>query len=133
MDEFISMVPQILLLVGFIALLFVFIKNRWVSNQPIGNEKMKTIADHISKGAMSFLKAEYSILMVFVLVAGGFLAYLGSAQSGSSWLLGISFLIGAICSGLAGFIGMKVATKANVRTTNAAQDSLGKALRPPLS
>ena len=122
--------PSLLLLIGFIALIFVFMKNRWVSNQPVGNEKMKTIAEHISKGAMSFLKAEYSILMIFVLVAGSLLAYLGSQQSTdlNSPLLGVSFLIGAVCSGLAGFIGMKVATKANVRTTNAAKDSLGKAL-----
>ncbi len=118
--------PGILLLSGIIAMLFVFIKDKWVSNQEVGNEKMKIIADNISKGAMSFLKAEYSILFFFVLVVGGLLTYIGSIQS--SALLGFSFLIGAICSALAGFIGMKVATKANVRTTNAAQNSLGSAL-----
>ena len=120
--------PGILLLSGIIAMLFVFIKDKWVSNQEVGNEKMKIIADNISKGAMSFLKAEYSILFFFVLVVGGLLTYIGSVQESSSPLLGFSFLIGAICSGLAGFIGMKVATKANVRTTNAAQNSLGDAL-----
>ena len=121
--------PQILLLVGFIALLFVFIKNRWVSNQPIGNEKMKTISNHIAKGAMSFLKAEYTVLIFFVFIVGGLLTYLGMGNPDvTSPLLGLSFLIGAICSGLAGFLGMKVATKANVRTTNAAQKSLGEAL-----
>tara|TARA_B100000700_G_scaffold18471_1_gene18128 strand:- start:506 stop:2629 length:2124 start_codon:yes stop_codon:yes gene_type:complete len=118
--------PAILLLCGIIAMVFVFIKDRWVSSQNVGNEKMKNIADNISAGAMSFLKAEYSILFFFVLIVGGLLTYVGNTQS--SPLLGFSFLIGAICSGLAGFIGMKVATKANVRTTNAAQDSLGKAL-----
>ncbi len=118
--------PAILLLSGIIAMIFVFIKDKWVSNQEVGNEKMKTIADNISKGAMSFLKAEYSILFFFVLIVGGLLTYVGSIQS--SPYLGFSFLIGAICSGLAGFIGMKVATKANVRTTNAAQNSLGSAL-----
>ncbi len=118
--------PGILLLSGIIAMLFVFIKEKWVSNQAIGNERMKTIADNISDGAMSFLKAEYSILFFFVLLVGGLLTYVGNMQS--SALLGFSFLIGAICSGLAGFIGMKVATKANVRTTNAAQNSLGRAL-----
>jgi len=120
--------PGILLLSGIIAMVFVFIKDKWVSNQAVGNDKMKVIADNISDGAMSFLKAEYSVLFFFVLIVGGLLTYIGSTQSTSSPLLGFSFLIGAICSGLAGFIGMKVATKANVRTTNAAQDSLGKAL-----
>ena len=118
--------PAILLLCGIIAMVFVFIKDKWVSNQNVGNEKMKTIADNISAGAMSFLKAEYSILFFFVLIVGGLLTYVGNIQS--SPLLGFSFLVGALCSGLAGFIGMKVATKANVRTTNAAQDSLEKAL-----
>ncbi len=118
--------PEILLLSGIIAMVFVFIKDKWVSNQELGNEKMRIISDNISAGAMSFLKAEYSILFFFVLIVGGLLTYVGIQQS--SPLLGLSFLVGAICSGLAGFIGMKVATKANVRTTNAAQDSLGKAL-----
>jgi len=127
MDSIIKQ-PAILLLSGIIAMIFVFIKDKWVSNQAVGNEKMKIIANNISKGAMSFLKAEYSVLFFFVLVVGGLLTYIGSVQESSSPLLGFSFLIGAICSGLAGFIGMKVATKANVRTTNAAQNSLGDAL-----
>jgi len=127
MDSIIKQ-PAILLLSGIIAMVFVFIKDKWVSNQEVGNDKMKIIANNISDGAMSFLKAEYSVLFFFVLIVGGLLTYIGSTQSTSSPLLGFSFLIGAICSGLAGFIGMKVATKANVRTTNAAQDSLGKAL-----
>ena len=125
MDSIIKQ-PAILLLSGIIAMIFVFIKDKWVSNQAVGNDKMKIIANNISKGAMSFLKAEYSVLFFFVLAVGGLLTYVGNLQS--SALLGFSFLIGAICSGLAGFIGMKVATKANVRTTNAAQNSLGEAL-----
>ena len=125
MDSLIDQ-PAILLLSGIIAMVFVFIKDKWVSNQEVGNDKMKIIANNISDGAMSFLKAEYSVLFFFVIIVGTLLGYIGNQQS--SWLLGISFLIGAICSALAGFIGMKVATKANVRTTNAAQDSLGKAL-----
>ena len=108
-------------------MVFVFIKEKWVSSQPVGNDKMKIIANNIADGAMSFLKAEYKILFFFVLIVGSLLTYVGSTQA-SGPLLGFSFLVGAICSGLAGFIGMKVATKANVRTTNAAQDSLGKAL-----
>ena len=92
--------PEILLLAGLLALIFVFIKNRWVASQPIGNEKMEKISEHISKGAMSFLKAEYSVLMIFVIIVGGLLTYLGSTQGeNSSPLLGLSFLIGAICSG----------------------------------
>ena len=85
--------PEILLLVGCIALLFVFIKNRWVSNQPVGTEKMKTISNHIAKGAMSFLKAEYTVLIFFVFIVGGLLTYLGMGNpEKTSPLLGLSFL-----------------------------------------
>ena len=112
---------------GIVALIFVFIKNSWVSKKPVGNSKMEKIAKHISDGAMAFLKAEYKILSVFVVCTAALLAYKG-INEGSSWLVAVSFIVGAFCSGLAGFIGMKVATKANVRTTNAAQESLGKAL-----
>ena len=112
---------------GVVALIFVFIKNSWVSKKPVGNPKMEKIAKHISDGAMAFLKAEYKILSVFVVCTAALLAYKG-INEGSSWLVAVSFIVGAFCSGLAGFIGMKVATKANVRTTNAAQESLGKAL-----
>ena len=126
--EYILENKSILLLSGLLALIFVFIKDKWVTSQPVGNEKMETIAKNISDGAMSFLKAEYTMLSFFVIVVGGLLTYLGSQNDNSHALLGFSFLMGAICSGLAGFIGMKVATKANVRTTNAAQNSLGEAL-----
>ena len=126
MKELFTRSPELLLISGIVAMVFVFIKEKWVSNQPVGNDKMKVISNNISDGAMSFLKAEYKILFFFVLIVGSLLTYIGSIQS--SYLLGFSFLVGAICSGLAGFIGMKVATKANVRTTNAAQDSLEKAL-----
>jgi len=112
---------------GVVALIFVFIKNHWVSKKPVGNPKMEKIAKHISDGAMAFLKAEYKILSVFVICTAALLAFKG-INEGSSWLVAVSFVVGALCSGLAGFIGMKVATRANVRTTNAAQDSLGKAL-----
>ena len=127
MKDLLTNTPELLLLSGIIAMVFVFIKEKWVSSQPVGNDKMKIIANNIADGAMSFLKAEYKILFFFVLIVGSLLTYVGSTQA-SGPLLGFSFLVGAICSGLAGFIGMKVATKANVRTTNAAQDSLGKAL-----
>ena len=114
-------------LTGIIALLFVYIKSNSINNKEIGNDKMKRIAENIAQGAMAFLKAEYKILSVFVFCVGILLAFKG-VYEGTSWLVSLSFAMGALCSGLAGFIGMKVATKANVRTTNAAQKSLGKAL-----
>ena len=112
---------------GLVALLFVYLKNNWVASKDVGSEKMERIAKNIADGAMAFLRAEYKILSVFVLITAVLLGFKGESE-GSSYLVAVSFIVGALCSGLAGFIGMKVATKANVRTTNAAQDSLGKAL-----
>ena len=119
---------QFLPVFGIIALIFVFIKNRWVTKQDVGNEKMARIAQNIAEGAMSFLKAEYKILSVFVVAVAILLFFKGQSETGSNGMVAVSFVVGAVCSALAGFIGMKVATKANVRTTNAAQKSLGKAL-----
>ena len=119
---------QFLPVFGILALIFVFIKNRWVTKQDVGNEKMARIAQNIAEGAMSFLKAEYKILSVFVVAVAILLFFKGQSETGSNGMVAISFIVGAVCSALAGFIGMKVATKANVRTTNAAQKSLGKAL-----
>ncbi|HET8735764.1 MAG TPA: sodium-translocating pyrophosphatase, partial [Pricia sp.] len=113
---------------GILALLFVFIKNAWVAKQEVGNPKMARIAKSIADGAMSFLKAEYKILSIFVLAVAVLLYFKGSNETGSHGMVAISFIVGAICSALAGFIGMRVATKANVRTTQAARTSLGKAL-----
>ncbi|WP_445955707.1 sodium-translocating pyrophosphatase [Yeosuana sp.] len=113
---------------GVLALLFVYIKNVWVSKQDAGNEKMTKIAKHIADGAMSFLKAEYKILAIFVVAVAVLLFFKGNSETGSSGMVAVSFIVGAICSALAGFIGMRVATKANVRTTQAARTSLGKAL-----
>ena len=112
---------------GLVALLFVYLKNNWVASKDVGSEKMERIAKNIADGAMAFLRAEYKILSVFVLITAVLLGFKGESE-GSSYLVAVSFVVGALCSGLAGYIGMKVATKANVRTTNAAQDSLGKAL-----
>ncbi len=112
---------------GAIALVFVYIKNKWVTSNDVGSEKMERIAKNISDGAMAFLKAEYKILSVFVFFTSLLLALKGENE-GTSWLVSVSFLLGAVCSALAGFIGMKVATQANVRTTEAAKHSLGKAL-----
>ncbi|MGB1362514.1 MAG: sodium-translocating pyrophosphatase, partial [Flavobacteriaceae bacterium] len=98
------------------------------AKQEVGNEKMATIAKNIAKGAMSFLKAEYRILSIFVVCLAVLLYIKGSNEEGSHGMVALSFVVGAICSALAGFIGMRVATKSNVRTTNAARKSLGKAL-----
>ena len=89
---------------------------------------MSNIAKNIAEGAMSFLKAEYKILSVFVVAVAVLLVFKGNSEEGSNSMVAVSFVVGAICSALAGFIGMKVATKANVRTTNAARSSLAKAL-----
>jgi K(+)-stimulated pyrophosphate-energized sodium pump len=113
---------------GILALLFVFLKNMWVSKQEVGDAKMARIAKNIADGAMSFLKAEYKILGIFVVAVAILLYFKGENEAGSSGMVALSFIVGAICSGLAGFIGMRVATKANVRTTQAAKTSLGKAL-----
>ena len=111
---------------GVLALLYTFWKSSWVSKQEVGGEKMSFIAKNIADCAMAFLRAEYRVLAIFVVVVAALLAF--TAQANSSPLVALSFVLGAICSALAGFIGMRVATKANVRTTNAARTSLGKAL-----
>ncbi len=113
---------------GILGLLFVFVKNAWVSKQEEGDPKMARIAKNIADGAMSFLKAEYKILAIFVTAVAVLLFFKGQAEAGSNGMVALSFVVGAICSALAGFIGMRVATKANVRTTQAARTSLSKAL-----
>ncbi|MFY1046196.1 sodium-translocating pyrophosphatase [Chryseobacterium sp. GP-SGM7] len=114
---------------GVIALIYTFLQSNWVSKQNAGNEKMKVISGHIADGAMAFLKAEYKILMYFVIIVAILLGVMGMTNSNSHWSIGIAFVIGAILSALAGFIGMKIATKANVRTAEAAKTSLSKALK----
>ena len=124
MDLIVKFLPAF----GVLALLYVFIKSGWVSKQEVGDAKMARIAKNIADGAMSFLKAEYKILSIFVIAVAVLLFFKGSNEEGSNGMVAVSFIVGAICSALAGFIGMKVATKANVRTTQAARTSLGKAL-----
>ncbi|MDC6406394.1 MULTISPECIES: sodium-translocating pyrophosphatase [Maribacter] len=124
MDLIVKFLPAF----GLLALAYVFIKSSWVSKQDVGSEKMARIAKNIADGAMSFLKAEYKILAVFVAAVAVLLYFKGTNEVGSNGMVAVSFIVGAICSALAGFIGMKVATKANVRTTQAARTSLGKAL-----
>jgi K(+)-stimulated pyrophosphate-energized sodium pump len=124
MEKWIYIVPA----AGVLALMFALLKASWVRKQDPGNETMKTIAGHIQEGAMAFLNREYRVLVIFVLVVGVLLAWSNMTLPNSSWLIGISFVTGAICSGLAGFFGMRIATQANVRTTNGARESLNRAL-----
>ncbi|HMQ90178.1 MAG TPA: sodium/proton-translocating pyrophosphatase, partial [Flavilitoribacter sp.] len=112
-------------LFGVLALLFTFFRSSWVTKQDQGTERMAGIAKNISEGAMAFLKAEYRVLAVFVIAVAILLGISGNTE-GSSPLIALSFIVGAVCSALAGFIGMRVATKAHVRTTNAPRTSLGK-------
>jgi K(+)-stimulated pyrophosphate-energized sodium pump len=114
-------------IMGVLALLYTFWRSSWVTKQEVGSERMARIAKNIADGAMAFLKAEYRVLSIFVVAVAILLGISGNTE-GSSPLVALSFILGAICSALAGFIGMRVATKANVRTTNAARTSLGKAL-----
>ncbi|MGI9518545.1 MAG: sodium-translocating pyrophosphatase [Pirellulaceae bacterium] len=116
-------------LFGLVGLGFTWWKSTWVAEQEVGTDKMARIAKNITDGAMSFLKAEYSVLIVFVIAVAVLLGWAGANQGdASSPLIALSFVLGAFCSALAGFIGMRVATKANVRTTNAARTGLGQAL-----
>ena len=112
---------------GVLAMLYAFWKTNWINGQDEGTDRMKQIGASIADGAMAFLKAEYRVLAIFVVIVACLLAFAANS-SGDSWLVSISFLVGAFASGLAGFLGMRVATKANNRTTNAAQSSLAKAL-----
>jgi len=111
---------------GIIGLLYVAWRSAWVAKQDVGSQKMADIAARIAEGAMAFLKAEYRVLAIFVVSVAILLGV--SAGDNSSPLVAVSFVLGAFCSALAGFIGMRVATKANVRTTHAARTGLSKAL-----
>jgi len=114
---------------GLAALLYTWIRSAWVTKQPSGNERMRSIARHIADGAMAFLKAEYKVLFYFVVIASVFLGYLGYTGERSHPLIVGAFIIGAVFSALAGFIGMRIATKSNVRTAEAARSSLARALK----
>jgi len=118
----------LVILSGIIALLYSFWKSRWIIKQDEGTDAMKMIGGNIAEGAMSFLKAEYKILSIFVLAVAILLGFANYGKSDSGMLISLSFVVGALASGLAGFIGMKVATKANNRTTHAARTSLTKGL-----
>lgn len=122
-------------LLGLVGILVMAVKSAWVTKQDAGDANMKELAGYIADGAMAFLKAEWKVLSIFAVFAAALLAYSGTITEingkpfHSSWIISISFLIGAFFSALAGYIGMKVATKANVRTTQAARTSLKQALK----
>ena len=124
MDNLIYIIPAM----GIVGLLYTFIKYAWVAKQDAGNERMKEISTYIAEGAMAFLKAEYKILFYFVLLGALLLGIMGYSNANSHWSIALAFVLGAFFSALAGFIGMRVATKANVRTAQAARTSLSKAL-----
>ncbi|HEY7769845.1 sodium-translocating pyrophosphatase [Longimicrobium sp.] len=113
---------------GLLALLYTFWRSAWVTRQDAGNERMSTIAGHIADGARAFLFAEYRVLVIFAVLASLFLGYLGLTDERSHPLIIGAFLVGALFSALAGWIGMTIATKANVRTAQAARTSLSRAL-----
>jgi K(+)-stimulated pyrophosphate-energized sodium pump len=120
---------------GILGLVVMAFKSAWVSKQDAGDEKMQELAGYIADGAMAFLKAEWKVLSIFVLFTAALLAYSGTIHEvngreiHSSWVISIAFIIGAVFSATAGYIGMRVATKANVRTTQAARTSLKQALK----
>ena len=122
-------------LLGLIGILVMAIKSAWVNKQDAGDANMQELAGYIADGAMAFLKAEWRVLSIFVVFTAALLAYSGTITEingvpmHSSWIISISFIIGAVFSATAGYIGMKAATKANVRTTQAARTSLKQALK----
>jgi K(+)-stimulated pyrophosphate-energized sodium pump len=115
------------------ALIYAFIKASWVGKQDPGNDRMQKIAGWVSDGALAFLKTEYKYLAIFVVCVAILLGVSNAGLEDSNAFIALSFVLGALCSGSAGWIGMKVATKANVRTTAAARDGLNPALQVAFS
>jgi len=130
-DSIMYLVPAL----GLVGLVVMALKSAWVSKQDAGDEKMQNLAGKIAAGAMAFLKAEWKVLSYFAIIAAALLAYSGTIHEvngieiHSHWIISVAFLIGAFFSALAGYFGMRIATKANVRTTQAAKTSLAKALQ----
>jgi len=126
MDTFLLYIVPFL---GIIGLIVMAIKSAWVTKQDDGDQNMIELARHIAKGAMAFLKAEWKVLSYFAVIAAILLAWSGTLVENSHPVIAITFVIGAFLSALAGYLGMNIATKANVRTTQAARTSLAKALK----
>ena len=114
---------------GLIGLLVMIVKARWVNKQDAGDAKMQDLARHIREGALAFLSAEYRVLAIFVVIAGILLGIISTLVETTHMFIVVAFVIGAFFSGWAGNIGMRIATAANVRTTQAARTSLAKALK----
>ena len=125
MNSIVYLIPAL----GIVGLIYMIFIALWVNKRDAGSDKMQGIAKAIAEGAMAFLKAEYLILSIYVVIASALLFWLSTTNDKSDPTIVVAFIIGAIFSGLAGFIGMKIATRANVRTTQAARNSLAKALR----
>jgi len=131
MNELFYVVPAL----GLVGLIVMVAKSAWVNKQDAGDANMQKLAGYIARGAMAFLKAEWKILSYFVVVAAALLAWSGTVtkvngvEIHSHWLIAVAFIIGAFFSAFAGYIGMNIATKSNVRTTQAARTSLSKALK----
>ncbi len=114
---------------AIIGLVVMFFKSQWVNKQDAGDENMKKLAGHIREGALAFLNAEYRVLAIFVVIASILLGVISTLVETTHWFIVVAFVIGAVFSALAGNIGMRVATAANVRTTQAARTSLPNALK----
>ena len=125
MENLIYVVPAM----GIVGLLYTLVKFNWVSKQDAGTPRMIEISNYIAEGAMAFLKAENKVLTYFVIIGALLLGIMGYSNENSHWSIAVAFVIGAVFSALAGYIGMKVATKANVRTAQAARTSLSQALK----
>lgn len=124
MDKLFYLVPAM----GLLGLLYTYVKFNWVSKQDAGSDRMKEISNYIAEGAMAFLKAEWKILGYFVAIVAILLGVMAQANPHSHWSIAIAFVVGAVFSAAAGYIGMRIATKSNVRTAQAAKTSLSKAL-----
>ncbi len=116
-----------------LSLIYAFIKASWVSKQDPGNERMQNIGSWIASGAMAFLAREYKVLAIFVVAVALLLGVSNHGLADSTFMIAVSFVVGAVCSALAGYLGKKVATKANSRTAAAARTSLNDALQVAFS
>ncbi len=125
MNNIIYLIPA----AGLLSILVMIFKSAWVSKQDAGDDKMKALAKHIADGALAFLKAEWRVLAYFVVITALLLGYSGTLVEDSSPVIALAFITGAVLSAFAGWVGMNVATKANVRTTQAARTSLKQALK----
>lgn len=126
MEQNIIYLPIVLAVLG---LLFMLVKMSWVKKQPAGNERMQSISKSIKDGALAFLRAEYRLLVIFVIIAAVLLYFVSTLVETTSWMIVPAFVFGAIFSALAGNIGMRIATDANARTAEAAKTSLPQALK----